>query len=642
MQPVKLELLAPAKNSDIGIAAIDCGADAVYIAGPGFGARAAAGNPVSEIARLCDYAHKFDARIFGAVNTIVFENELKDVERQIWEMYEAGVDALIVQDLGITRLHLPPLELHASTQCAIRTPEKARMLEDLGFRRLILERQLSLDEIREIRASVDCELEFFVHGAICVCYSGNCYLSQYLTGRSANRGACIQACRSLYDVVDGSGKILERNRAILSPKDYCLDNRLEELADAGICSFKIEGRLKGDDYVKNVTRYYRERLDALINRRPIYDKASAGTLEGGFKPNLSATFNRGQTQFYIDGVRYKWNSLVSTKSIGEYLGVVRDVAPSRHIVKIDTDKPLANGDGLVFVTKAGLVGMRADVVSGNQVTVKDVKGIAPGDRVWRNYNIKFEKELAGNMPRRKIDVEVIVGQDCVTAADSCGGVTLPLDTSAPVADNPMAAMENFHRNLGKRTAQFDFRCNEVHQYPVRFYSAATLNALRRDLAAALEKLRVEKGRNAASMKEPATGASEVARTSAFRARVERASDREQGFHAQGTCPDRGEISPLALSGSVEMTNYTANCANSLAREVLQECGFEKVEPAYELKPVPDAALMRSRYCVKFELGLCPRFRPSQSITEPLYLVNGGNRLRLQFDCKNCEMIVTLP
>ena len=328
MQPVKLELLAPAKTSDIGIAAIDCGADAVYIAGPAFGARAAAGNPTSDIASLTAYAHKFSARIYATVNTIVYEDELAQAQKMIWDLYDAGVDALIVQDLGITRMELPPIELHASTQCAIRTPQQAAALASLGFRRLILERQLSLDEIRAIRAAVpDTELEFFVHGAICVCYSGNCYLSQYLAGRSANRGACIQACRSLYDVVDGEGRVLVKDRAILSPKDYRLDGRLEELADAGICSFKIEGRLKNDSYVKNLCRHYRGRIDEICARRPEYVKASSGTLEGGFSPNPEATFNRGYTQFFIDGERHRWNSLESTKSLGEYIGNVVRVSP---------------------------------------------------------------------------------------------------------------------------------------------------------------------------------------------------------------------------------------------------------------------------------------------------------------------------
>ena len=401
----------------------------------------------------------------------------------ICDLYDAGVDALIVQDLGITRMDLPPIELHASTQCAIRTPQQAAMLASLGFKRLILERQLSLEEIRAIRAAVpDVELEFFVHGAICVCYSGNCYLSQYLAGRSANRGACIQACRSLYDVVDGDSQVLVKDRAILSPKDYCLDGRLEELADAGICSFKIEGRLKNDSYVKNLCRHYRAKLDAICASRPEYIKSSSGSLEGGFTPSPAATFNRGYTSFYIDGQRHRWNSLESTKSLGEYIGDVVRVRPSsveflpasggksrfampsinlknkseaeQSLLEADTSRGLSNGDGLVFVGENGIIGMRADVVRGREVEVKDTIGIVPGDKIFRNYNIKFEKELQVNMPRRKIDVSVLFGQERVIATDADGfKAELPLP-EAQIADKQEAAADNIRRNMGKRTDHF--------------------------------------------------------------------------------------------------------------------------------------------------------------------------------------------
>ena len=668
MQPVKLELLAPAKTSDIGIAAIDCGADAVYIAGPAFGARAAAGNPTSDIASLTAYAHKFSARIYATVNTIVYEDELAQAQKMIWDLYDAGVDALIVQDLGITRMELPPIELHASTQCAIRTPQQAAALASLGFRRLILERQLSLDEIRAIREAVpDTELEFFVHGAICVCYSGNCYLSQYLAGRSANRGACIQACRSLYDVVDGEGRVLVSDRAILSPKDYRLDGRLEELADAGICSFKIEGRLKNDSYVKNLCRHYRGRIDEICARRPEYVKASSGTLEGGFSPNPEATFNRGYTQFFIDGERHRWNSLESTKSLGEYIGNVVRASPrtvtilpgsgfenaslrarenieplfSTHSFSTPNEpgshNPLSNGDGLVFVGENGITGMRADVVDGNVVTVKDAAGIAPGDYVYRNYNIKFEKELQANMPRRKIDVEVVFGAGSAVAVDADGfKAELPLPEDAPLAEKQDAAAENIRRNMGKRTDHFDFKCDRVEQSPVRFYPASALNALRRELAESLTEQRMDAVSPIYSGIGPNSG------------RIP-----EKTAQNSGTGPQSGPLPQDRNSDDlmVETTsggglpggtaNYSANCANHLAREVLMDLGYEKVEDAYEIKPVADAELMRSRYCIKYELGLCPKLRPSQKAKEPLYLVNAGRKLKLSFDCKSCEMIVSL-
>ena len=673
MQQLKLELLAPAKTSDIGIAAIDCGADAVYIAGPGFGARAAAGNPVSDIARLTDYAYKFSARIYATVNTIVYENELEAVQRMIWELYEAGVDALIVQDLGITSLDLPPIELHASTQCAIRTPEKAAELASLGFKRLILERQLSLEEIRAIHAAVpDVELEFFVHGAICVCYSGNCYLSQHLAGRSANRGACIQACRSLYDVVDADGKVLARERAILSPRDYCLDGRLEELADAGVCSFKIEGRLKNDSYVKNLCRHYSGRLDEICARRPEYIRASSGTLEGGFTPNPAATFNRGYTEFFIGGTRSRWNSLESTKSLGEYIGTVESVASWSVIVKQEEQNNksgsnsgrqvceaehqskvsarrskaclqpepgkgnlISNGDGLVFVGRNGLVGMRADVVSGNVITVKDTAGISVGDKVYRNYNTKFEKELQANMPRRKIDVGVVFGANRVTATDADGySATLPLPEDAPVAEKQEAAADNIRRNMGKRTGHFDFRCDAVEQTPVRFYPASTLNTLRRSLAEELERARI-----IASGSISEGQVCEAEHQSKVSARRSKACPQpEPGADYQS---EANEAPRQASRRRSEAAIYTANCANHLAKEVLEDLGYESVEEAYELNPSPDAELMRSRYCIKYELGLCPKLHPAQKVKEPLALVNAGRKLKLSFDCKNCEMVVSL-
>ena len=318
-----LELLAPAKNKDIGIAAVSCGADAVYMAGPSFGAREAAGNTMDDVAETVRYAHRFGAKVYLTVNTILYDNELAEAEVLIREAVRAGVDALIVQDLAVLKMDIPPIPLFASTQCDIRTPEKARLLESLGFVRLILARELSLEQIRSIRSAVLCDLEFFVHGALCVSYSGQCYLSRRLTGRSANRGACAQACRSLYDLEDGDGKVLQRGVSLLSLKDLRLDGRIPDLVAAGITSFKIEGRLKNASYVKNVVRHYSDRLDEFIAAHPeSYRRASYGKLYGGFKPDVDATFNRGYTEFNIDGVRGDWNSADAARSTGEYLGTV--------------------------------------------------------------------------------------------------------------------------------------------------------------------------------------------------------------------------------------------------------------------------------------------------------------------------------
>ena len=373
-----LELLAPARNADIGIAAIDCGADAVYIAGPAFGARQAAGNSMEDVRRLCAYARKYGARIFLTLNTILYDEELPAARRILEEAEDAGVDAIIAQDPAV--LKMTGLPVHASTQCAIRTPERARFLEDLGFSRLVLEREMSLEEIVAIRKAVSCELEFFVHGALCVCYSGNCYLSEHIAGRSANRGACIQACRSLYDLVDDTGKVLVRNKALLSLKDYNLSERLGDLAGAGICSFKIEGRLKNISYVRNVTRYCSTMLDTMVREHPeSFRRSSFGMVEGGFTPDPDKTFNRGYTQLYLDGKRSGWSSMEATKSMGEAIGTVTGVkaAPGKGNqgsirIEVRLDHPstiLRNGDGFSFVSgdRNEIVGFRGDVCTGSSI-----------------------------------------------------------------------------------------------------------------------------------------------------------------------------------------------------------------------------------------------------------------------------------
>ncbi len=594
MQLKELELLAPARNADIGITAIDCGADAVYIAGPAFGARAAAGNSVEDIARLCRYAHLYGAKIHATVNTLVKDEELPEAERLMWALYEAGVDVFIVQDLRLLERPLPPVELHASTQTAIRTPERARELEALGFSRLVLERQLTLEQIRAIRAAVGCELEFFIHGALCVGYSGECYLSQHLAGRSANRGVCAQACRSRYDLVDADGNVLVRDRTLLSPRDLRFDRRLPDLVAAGITSFKIEGRLKNASYVKNVVRYYRQVIDEFIassvmpgSTGHLYRKASAGRLEGGFTPDPEKSFHRGFTEAFLDGRRGKVASEDAAKSLGEYIGEIADVRGREIVVR--SSRALANGDGLSFVLPGGEVtGARAEVVRGDRVTLRETAGLVPGMRVYRSLNLAFERELEKNMPKRVIDVKIdwrsedartepgMTGNDPVTTvtATTEDGLTAELRfrDDAPLADKPGAALESLRRQLGKHAGPFAFTVASVEADPVRFYSAAFLNQLRRDLAARLQELAENRPRH------------EVPHTP------------QPGAAAYN-------VSTLGIPGE----------------------------------------LLRSRYCIKWELGLCPkaanRHPRLDRGSEPLYLVNQGNRLRLRFDCARCEMVV---
>ena len=598
-----LELLAPARTADIGIAAIDCGADAVYIAGPAFGARQAAGNPVEDICRLCDYAHRFGARIYVTFNTLVYEEEIPQARRLLQELQEAGVDALIVQDAAVTRLAPEGMILHASTQCAIRTPEKARFTESLGYGRLVLERELSLEQIRAIRDAVDAELEVFVHGALCVCYSGQCYLSEHLAGRSANRGACVQACRSLYDLEDGEGKVLARNKALLSLKDFNLIHRLEDLAEAGADSFKIEGRLKSISYVRNVVRAYSEALDALVRRYPDrYRRASFGTPRGGFTPDLKKTFNRDYTELFLDGVRGSWSSMDAPKSMGEYIGTVASVRPGALTVKpTDAGLALHNGDGFAFVGKdGGIVGFRGDVCEGFTIRCKEVPGLKEGMRLYRNIDADFERKLEANRPVREISVSVRVRMaegllvaDAISEDGRTTSVTAPaaFDTARDAA----RMLETVRTQLAKRAGIYAFTVASVDvDGPVPFMPAAFLNGIRRQLAEALDAQPVP------------------------------------------MLPLRkGAVRPDAAP---ETLTYKDNLANSVARDLYRERGALQMEDAYELTHREGVEYMRTKYCLRHELGLCPKQRPGTR-PDPLFLLNNGRRLRLDFDCRNCEMTV---
>ena len=597
---MRVELLAPARNISIGIAAIDCGADAVYIAGPAFGARHSAGNEVGDIGALCDYAHRFGARVFITFNTILFDGETARAEQMLKDLKAVGVDALIVQDLSVvemaSRLGLG-LPLHASTQCAIRTPQEARMYEELGFSRLVLERQLSLEEVKAIRKAVSCELEFFVHGALCMSYSGNCYLSQALAGRSANRGACIQACRSRYDLVDDIGKVLVKDKALLSLKDYNLKDRIPELVEAGVCSLKIEGRLKNISYVRNVVREY----DLALKGFP---RASYGHVTGGFEPAPDKTFNRGYTQLFIDGKRGQWAAMDAPGSMGEKVGTVQTVLPDGFVLKLEQGVRLANGDGFAFAGKDGVTGFRGDVCTGDRVRCKEVKGLAKGVEIFRNISVEFEKRLASNPCKREIGVVLVV-----TVIHEGGSFTLKTKAyaedgreteyiSGPYTEmaNNRDRMEGVMRaGLNKSAAHYGFVVSDIlsDDNTLPLLSAAAVNGIRRGVAEALDAMPC------------------------------------------GRVPLMNR--PLKpLQQSLGEATYKNNISNSIASRF-----FSRVEPAYELSPSKGAELMRSRYCIRYELGMCPRFQGARA-PRPLLLVNNGRRFPLVFDCKNCEMAVLEP
>ena len=714
--PEYLELLAPARNADIGIAAIDCGADAVYIAGPAFGARQAAGNSMEDIRRLTEYAHRFGARIFLTLNTILFDNELAEAERLLAGAKDAGVDAIIAQDLAVWEL--TDLPVHASTQCAIRTPEKARLYESLGASRLVLEREMSLDQIRSIRSSVDCELEFFVHGALCVCYSGQCYMSERIAGRSANRGECIQACRSLYDLVDEDGNVLVRNKALLSLKDYNLKDRLKDLAEAGICSFKIEGRLKNISYVRNVVRAYSLALDELVAANPgKYRRVSFGRSEGGFTPDLAKTFNRGYTQLFLDGKRSgNWSSMDAPKSIGEEVGTVVSISPMRQnfsngkrpseeniTITVRMKNPgdrLQNGDGFSFLSKGRgeIVGFRGDVCQGNRITCRNATGLYPGTRLYRNLSNAFEKELESNLPVRTIpvavDISVRISDPRVTSTGSVTedarslslpkllnkdhqpsnrpskptyslkinavsqdgrSVELEREAGENAAENAERMRGIFATQISKATGIYSFTLRslevETPDGSLPFLPASALNAIRRDLAATLEDMPCKTVPLPTGQAVNATGIVKVL------------DNRKNAIDAPaylGKCqsqkPILSQVSDIQETASDGIhLSYKANIANHVARETYQSLGATQTDDAFEISHRPDAELMRTKYCIRYELGLCPVHQQAgrqqgkgnanlHGLTttanlKNLSLINNGKRYRLAFDCANCEMIV---
>ncbi len=576
-----LELLAPARNKEIGIAAISCGADAVYVGGPDFGARKAAGNSIEDIAELCGYAHRFGARVFVTFNTTLRDDELEEAHRQMLLAQEAGADAFIIRDTRICAWDDITVPLHASTQCAIRDAGRASQFEAAGCARIIPERQLSLGEIRNICAAVSCEVEFFVHGALCVCYSGICRLSEKIDGRSADRGECIQACRSLYDLADGDGKVLLRNKALLSLKDYRLKDRLEDLALAGVCSFKIEGRLKNASYVRNVVREYDLALNALVEKHPeLYCRASFGKVRGGFTPDSSRTFNRGYTELYLDGKRGRWASMDTPKSIGEEIGTVSRILRRKDRSMEITLKPLRsglvlrNGDGFAFTGGEGVSGFRGDVCEGMRIICRDVSGLREGSVLYRNLSADFEKELESAPCRREIDVRLSVriqGEFTIELhAESEDGRCLDSKFNADVekAENRERALSMLREQLSKRSGIYSFSVTGIEtstpRQAVPLLSASVINSMRRLTASDLDALPC------------------------------------------GTRPLAGGHRPEAFPAPAE------------ARE---------------------GELMRSRYCIRYELGLCPRFQ-NVGAAKRLYLLNNGRKFALNFDCAACEMTLS--
>lgn len=648
----ELELLAPAKNKEIGIAAINCGADAVYIAAESFGAREAAGNSVRDIEELCSYAHRFHAKIFVVVNTILYDNETEAAARLIWTLYNAGADAIIVQDLGVLKLNLPPIPLYASTQTDIRDAGKARLLEKLGFSRLILARELSLKQISEIASNTDVDIETFVHGALCVCYSGQCYLSARLTGRSANRGACAQACRNNYDLVDSDGKRLVHNSHLLSLKDFNLSCRIADLVKAGVSSFKIEGRLKNESFVRTAVLLYNRRIDEFLDsfEGVDYSRSSLGYVETTVLPDTDATFNRGFTEFFIDGKRGEWRSEESAKYLGEYIGTVVSSRINRAgfmEFTYSSSKQIVNGDGLCFTdNKGNITGIRANSCNpaARQVTTTSKEIVKAGSNIFRNYNFTYEKQLEKGSIERFIPLEATFIQngeyssfkiECYPHGAKRAAISFVYDIKYPFqrANNRESAERNIKLQFSKKSSHFAFSLKglDINAKELPFFPISELNKMRGEIAQTaeqlLEKLRIEKRREE-EVKEIARRARRDSYITATGSKKE-----SQIFYKQNIT-DKG------------WEPYMLNASNSLSKELYSELGISDSASSYELNPVKDAVLMRTKYCIKYQLGICKNklsgrkgILSDTDFKEPLFLCNNEKKFRLVFDCSKCEMMV---
>ena len=599
-----IELLAPAKNLECGIEAINHGADAVYIGAPRFGARAAAGNSLEDIAALVQHAHVYNARIYVTVNTILRDEELKDTEAMIWDLYRAGVDALIIQDMGITRLNLPPIPLHASTQMDNRTVQKVKFLADVGFRQVVLARELTLDEIAKIHAACpDTLLEVFVHGALCVSYSGQCYVSQACFGRSANRGECAQFCRLGFDMVDADGKVIARNKHLLSLKDMNQSENLEALLDAGASSLKIEGRLKDVSYVKNVTAYYRQKLDAILKRRKEYIRASSGTVKLAFRPQLDKSFSRGFTDYFVHGRNPGIFSFDTPKSLGEEVGTVKEIRGN--YLTVAGVKSFSNGDGLCYLDERGkLCGFRVNRVDGNKLYPQEMPQIKPRTRLYRNFDQEFERILSRKSAERKLSVSILLadnnfGFSLTLTDEDDNSVTLSLPREKELARTPQT--DHLRTQLAKLgNTPFEAEKIEISFADNWFLPSSVLADFRRQ---AVEKL---------------------------------IAARRINYHQE-----RAVWKPTNHAFPQTALTYLGNVMNTRAASFYQEHGVQQIAGAYEKERVEDAVLMFCKHCLRYSMGWCPIHQRVRSpYREPYFLVsNDGKRFRLEFDCKNCQMKV---
>jgi putative protease len=617
----QLELLSPAKTAEIGREAILHGADAVYIGGPAFGARHNASNPLEDIASLVAFAHRYRARIFVTMNTIMHDAELETARKQIWQLYEAGVDALIIQDMGLLELDLPPIQVHASTQCDIRTVEKAKFLSQVGFSQLVLARELTIEQIRAIRAQVETPLEYFIHGALCVAFSGQCYISHADNGRSANRGDCSQACRLPYTLSDGQGRVVAFEKHLLSMKDNDQSRNLEALIDAGIRSFKIEGRYKDMGYVKNITAHYRLLLDELLSRRPELAAASSGTTRVLFTPDVDKNFHRGHTDYFAQGRQQTIGAFDSPKYVGVELGTVARIGGDNF--DLVTNEAMANGDGLNYMHKRETVGIQANTVQklgedeeGQRwrvfpnEPVSSLAGLKVGTAVSRNRDHQWEAALAKKSSERKVAVDLLLSEApgglrlMVTDED---GITSSAEAALALqpAQQAEQAAAGLRTSLGKLgNTMFEAREVALDLSQPWFVPSSAINALRRDAIAAHEAARL----------------------------------------ANWERPQRDQpAEPPAIYPEAQLS-YLANVYNEKARAFYPKHGVQLIAAAYEAhEEAGEVSLMITKHCLRFSFNLCPKQAKGvqgvqgQVRAEPMTLVSGEERYTLKFDCKPCEM-----
>lgn len=632
---IPLELLAPAGDAGIGIAAVSHGADAVYIGAPKFGARSSAGNSISDIERLVKYAHRFRAKVYVALNTIMTDSEIEESLGIVNSVYNAGVDGLIIQDVGLLEIEMPPIPIIASTQMHNSTPQKVKFLEDVGVKRVILARELSFSEIADIRRVTSVELECFVHGALCVCYSGQCYLSQVAFGRSGNRGVCAQPCRHAYTLEDGNGRKVCRDKYLLSLKDLCLIEHIPELVNCGVTSFKIEGRYKDITYVKNVVAAYRLAIDEFLehkelNKKNVYNKSSSGSVSFKFVPDVNRTFHRSYTKYFANGASSsasasdKHAEIDTPKSVGDFVGVVTRLATDSFCVSGDV---LHNGDGICFLTRdSNLIGFRVDQVEGDKIYPNSLDGLWVGAQLYRNKDHEFAKLLGKHSARRSIVVDMIFSQTnshiALVAIDEDGNVaTLSVDVPYEKAKNTESMEAKLREKLTSAgDTDFTIFSLTIEGLPLGFVPLSVVNKLRRDVLEQLAQIREEN----------------------YNSNLEKIYLTKD---ANVSYPDK-------------MLDYRANVLNRFAIQFYARHGASVTQEALEAQvsksssnkssndksnvTLTDEALMISRYCIRRQLDACLKLKEQKDkLKEPLHLSDGQRQYRLCFDCKNCLMSIVL-